>query len=83
MFKWSNETYDKVKFFAIHVVPALEMFWGIIASVWNLPYGTQIGATIGGFGLCVAMCIGMSNAEYQREKQKQIESETEEDAVVK
>lgn len=68
MFRWSNETYDAVKFIALHVIPALEMFWGILASVWKLPYGTEIGATIGGFGLCLAMCIGISKAEYEKEK---------------
>lgn len=68
MFKWTNETYDKVKFIALHVIPALEMFWGILASVWKLPYGTEIGATIGGFGLFLAMCIGLSKAEYEKEK---------------
>ena len=72
IFKWSNEFYDAVKFFAIHVIPATEMFWGILASVWKLPYGTEIGATIGGFGLFLAMCIGLSNAQYQKEKESVI-----------
>ena len=75
MFKWSNETYDAVKFVALHVIPALEMLWGTIASVWSLPYGTQIGATIGAVGLFIAMCIKKSKKEYEKEKSEVITEE--------
>lgn len=75
MFKWSNETYDSVKFIALHVIPALEMLWGTVASVWNLPYGTQIGATIGAVGLFIAMCIGQSKKEYEKDKHDVVEGE--------
>lgn len=73
IFQWSDAVYDRVKFIAIHVIPAAEMFWGILASVWKLPYGTEIGATIGGFGLFVAMCLGFSKAEYEKEKAQVVE----------
>lgn len=70
IFKWSDKFYDAVKNFAIHIVPAAEMFWGILASVWKFPYGIEIGATIGGFGVFLAICIGMSKREYEKEKLK-------------
>lgn len=73
IFKWSNEFYDGVKYIAIHIVPACEFFWGILASVWKLPYGVEIGATIGGFGVFLGLCIGMSKREYQKAKDEVID----------
>ncbi len=73
LFKWSDEFYDFVKILAIRIVPATETFWGILATAWDLPYGTQIGASIGGFGLFLALCLGLSNAEYQKTKRELLE----------
>lgn len=68
MFKWSDQFYDKVKYTAIHIIPAIEFLWGVIASVWKVPYGVEIGATIGAVGVAIGMCIGMSKKEYEKEK---------------
>ncbi len=73
IFKWSDKFYDTVKNIAIHIVPACEFFWGVLASVWKLPYGIEIGATIGGFGVFLAICIGMSKREYQKAKDEVID----------
>ena len=75
IFKWSNEFYDAVKYIAINIVPACEVFWGILASVWKLPYGVEIGATIGAVGVATGMCIGMSKREYEKEKAEVISDE--------
>jgi len=75
IFKWSNELYDAVKFFAIHIISAMEFLWGVIASVWKLPYGVEIGATIGAVGVAIGMCIGMSKREYEKEKAEVISEE--------
>ena len=70
MFKWSDEFYDAVKYTAIRIIPAIEFLWGVIASVWKLPYGTEISATIGAVGVAIAIGIGMSVREYEKEKQE-------------
>ena len=64
----SNKAYDTLKFIAIYVIPSLETFWLTIGPVWNLPYTTQIGATIGAVGLLIAGCIGISTATYNQAK---------------
>lgn len=69
MFKWSDKFYDVVKYIAINIIPACEFFWGVLASVWKLPYGVEIGASIGAFGVFVALCIGMSKREYEKQKE--------------
>lgn len=68
MFKWSDQFYDKVKYTAIHIIPATEFLWGVIASVWKVPYGVEIGATIGAVGVAIGMCLGMSKKEYEKAK---------------
>ena len=66
--KLSNETYDLLKFISIYVIPSIETFWLMVAAVWNLPYGQEIGITIGAVGMLIAGCIGMSIKEYEKEK---------------
>lgn len=75
LFQWSDQFYDTVKAIALNIVPACEVAWGIVATAWDIPYGLQIGTTIGAVGVFLAMCIGMSNAEYQKAKQEK-EAET-------
>lgn len=72
MFKWTDKTYDTVKYIAIHIIPAGEFLWGVVASVWKLPYGVEIGATIGAVGVAIGMGIGMSKREYEKQKQEVI-----------
>lgn len=77
MFKWSNEFYDAVKYIAINTVPAIEFFWCLLATTWKLPYGLEIGTSIGGFGMFLALCIGMSKKEYEKAKQEKMDEEVE------
>ena len=77
MFKWSNEFYDVVKYIAINIVPAIEFFWCLLATTWKLPYGLEIGTSIGGFGMFLALCIGMSKKEYEKAKQEKMDEEVE------
>lgn len=73
--KLSNETYDTLKFISIYVIPSIETFWLMVAAVWNLPYGQEIGITIGAVGMLIAGCIGMSIKEYEKEKAEQHEGD--------
>lgn len=74
MFKWSNEFYDGVKYTAINIVPAIEFFWCLLATTWKLPYGLEIGTSIGGFGMFLALCIGMSKKEYEKAKNEKMDN---------
>lgn len=71
--KLSNSTYDKLKFISIYCIPSVETFWLTVGTVWNLPYVEPIGITIGAIGLLIAGCIGMSVAEYEKEKAEEHE----------
>ena len=71
--KLSDATYDLLKTISIYIIPSIETCWLTLAAVWNLPYGQEIGITIGAVGMLIAGCIGMSIKEYEKEKQEKHE----------
>ena len=71
--KLTDETCDLLKTRAIYIIPSIETCWLTLAAVWNLPYGQEIGITIGAVGMLIAGCIGMSIKEYEKEKQEKHE----------
>lgn len=73
--KLKDSTYDALKFIAINVIPSLETFWLAIAAIWKLPYGQEVGITIGAIGVLLAGCIGMSVSAYNRAKQEEHEGQ--------
>ncbi|MBR2555415.1 MAG: holin [Aeriscardovia sp.] len=77
--KLSDSSYDFLKFLAIHILPALETFWLTVASIWELPYAVQIGATLGAIGMLIGGCIGLSKAAYEKAKQEEYEGNSDAD----
>lgn len=71
----SDKTYDTLKFLAIYVIPSCETFWLTISTAWKLPYGQEIGITIGAVGMLIAGCIGMSVKSYNEAKKAEHEGE--------
>lgn len=59
-----NSTYDFLKWFALIALPAFQVFWLTVGKVWNFPYLTEVGATIGAVGLLIATLIGVSTKAY-------------------
>lgn len=74
IFQWSDKLYDGVKYFAINIVPAAEFFWCLLATTWKIPYGLEVGTSIGGFGMFLALCLGMSKREYEKAKNEKMEN---------
>lgn len=62
----SDKTYNFLKWFALVALPAFQVFWLTVGKVWNFPYLTEIGATVGAFGLLIATLIGVSTASYNK-----------------
>ena len=53
----NDKTYDIIKFVALLVAP-IATFAASIVSIWNIPYGAQIVATISAFDvLCGAIVV--------------------------
>jgi len=69
MFKMKNETYDILKRVALYILPAIATFWLTISKIWNLPYGTEIGATITAIDVFLGACLGISTSNYNKDKE--------------
>lgn len=61
-----NNVYDKLKWICLIFLPALATFYGVVAKIWSLPYGTEIPATITALGVFLGALIGVSTRAYNK-----------------
>lgn len=61
----SNKAYDRLKWIAQYLLPGLAALWLGLAKVWNLPYGTEIGATISLLDVFLGTVLGISSKNYK------------------
>lgn len=64
--KMSNKTFDTLKWVAQYLLPAAGVLFGVLATTWNLPYGTQITATIAAADTFLGACLGISTHNYNK-----------------
>lgn len=66
-----NGAYDKIKWFALAFIPALEVLILTVGKIWGLPYydniAANIAATIAAVGVFLAAIIGVSSKTYYEE----------------
>ena len=65
--KISNKTYDILKYIVTIALPALTTLWLTIASIWDIPYGEPIGATMGAITVFLGALIVISSSNYRKE----------------
>lgn len=63
--KLNNKVYDILKWIAMYLLPGLATLWLTLGKVWNLPYTTEIGATISAVDVFLAFILGLSKKNYQ------------------
>ena len=73
----SDKAYDTLKFISIYCIPSIATLWLTIGQVWGLPYTVEIGTTISAVGVCIAGCIGLSTAAYQKALREEHEGDAE------
>ena len=64
----SNKTYDILKWLAMFFLPALATLVRVVFSIWGIPYGEQISATIVALNTFLGAILGISNATYKANK---------------
>jgi len=64
----SNKTYDTLKWTAQYLLPALGTLYFSVSQIWGLPYGEQIVGTITAVDTFLGVLLGLSSAEYKKEK---------------
>lgn len=75
IFKWSDETYDFFKWFAIYFIPSLATFVGVVGLALDWQYTAIATTIISALGAFVAGCIKMSVTEYEKAKKEQYEGD--------
>lgn len=60
----SGPAYDKVKFFALIVLPAAAAFYATVAELLNLPYGLQVVAIVAAFDTFVGFVLSYSSKKF-------------------
>jgi hypothetical protein len=63
----SNSTYDKLKFIALVLLPALATFVVTFNSLWNIPNQDAIAGTIIAVDTLLGALLGLSSKQYQND----------------
>lgn len=65
-----DKVYNILKWIAILVLPAIATFIISIFGIWNIPYGEAISGTIMAVDTLIGAIIGISNANYKKNKEE-------------
>ena len=66
---FSNRVYDALKWIVLIALPALAVAYGSLASVWHLPYASEVVQTINLVAVTLGAMIGISTASYNKEEE--------------
>jgi len=69
--KMSNKVYDVLKWIAMIFLPALGTLYFALAKIWGFPYAAEIVGTISAVDAFLGALLGISTAQYNKEKEKQ------------
>ena len=63
--KLTNEMYDRLKWIAQILIPALGTLYFALCRIWGLSYGEQILGTVVSIDTFLGALLGLSSANYQ------------------
>lgn len=64
---FSNKTYDKLKWIAQILLPAIGTLYFALAQIWGFPYAEQIVGTITSVDTFLGILLGISTYNYNKE----------------
>lgn len=64
--KFSNKTYDILKWIALIVLPAFATLYMSLSNIWGFPHGEEVAGTITAIDLCLGALLGVSAANYKK-----------------
>lgn len=67
-FKLKDSIYNILKWVCLICLPAISVFYFAIAKIWNLPYESEIPATINAVAVLIGSLIGISQITINKEQ---------------
>lgn len=64
--KLPDKLYDVLKWVCLIALPALAVFYAVIAKIWGLPYESEIPATINAVAVLIGALIGVSHLSIKK-----------------
>ena len=64
--KFSNKTYDILKWVVGTVLPAVLTFYGVVGDTFGIPFTIQVLTVGAAFIFCLGTCLGISNINYKK-----------------
>lgn len=64
--KFSNKTYDILKWIAQIMLPAVGVLYFALAGIWNFPYGEEVVGTITAVDAFLGAILGISTKQYNK-----------------
>ena len=61
----SNKFYDRMKWIAQYLLPAIATLYAGLAKIWGFPYGTEVVGTISAIDIFLGAVLGISSNNYQ------------------
>lgn len=61
----NNKTYDRLKYIALYVLPALATLILTVGSIWQIPYSEAIAGTVTAIDTFIGALIGISAKNYK------------------
>lgn len=63
-----DKLYNVLKWVCLIALPALAVFYAVIAKIWGLPYESEIPATINAVAVLIGALIGVSHLSIKKEE---------------
>lgn len=67
--KMSNKVYDILKWIAMYVLPAIGTLYFALAGIWGFPFGEEVVGTITAIDTFLGVILGISTAQYNKNKE--------------
>lgn len=65
--KFSNDMYDRLKWVAQILIPALSALYFGLAQIWGFPYGEEIVGTMACIDTFLGVILGISTYNYNNQ----------------
>lgn len=67
--RFSNKTYDILKWIAQYFLPAAGTLYFALSGIWGLPFGEQVVGTITAVDTFLGVILGISTMQYNQSQQ--------------